>query len=140
MAKILPLLLDSRDVDNPALRVLLSEVLSEIVLYRGLLVKTCEPSFIWDNIVRAMPKEHQSSNTTLPLVWHWIVRGLTFCWYVVVQPVRKEHVNTIFSARIWSLLSTVLQLQQRLPWIYGMGAVLQRTLLGATVLSYELDR
>ena len=52
VSRILPLVLPPEDLQNPCLQVLVSEIFSEIIVYRAICGKASEPWVVWEGVTK----------------------------------------------------------------------------------------
>lgn len=54
ISEILPLLLPPEDLDNPCLRVVVSEIFSEMIFHNAIVKKCSEPWLLWDGLTKVV--------------------------------------------------------------------------------------
>ncbi|KAF2857925.1 hypothetical protein K470DRAFT_272907 [Piedraia hortae CBS 480.64] len=149
--KLAELVFPPDEWENPCERVLITEILSELVLKKVLLEMASQPELIW-GLIRKMVVEHVPQGRSKDGVKSWTtmfwgtLQNMSSAWEVMRlayydAPKRGSQAKPVVDMEVWNLLARISELRKRMPWLTASAALARRlTSSGFCAVNSAVDR
>ncbi|KAF2773103.1 hypothetical protein EJ03DRAFT_387375 [Teratosphaeria nubilosa] len=142
VSRIIPLVLPPEDLMNPCLNVLVSEIFSEMIVRNAVLEKSSQSWLLWEGVTKVIytlrpgvqPRMETAASSINRLDQYGLLASADKAAGRESPPdgyqtSREFQPVPIVAMKLWNCLGQLTRLQDRMPWLTGILALLQWQLM-----------